>query len=153
MDGREHQATNSDPIKIALLSFSSYDDWWEVVRKETRHHVRAALKAGVTVETVPSVVDERTAAEVVRMYNEAPFRENRYFAGYRQWDVARVQRHYVTDENSISLIAKWRGRVIGIWMSKFAGQTGIMASAVTSLETRRQVRGVAICWSPSRSNY
>jgi hypothetical protein len=133
----------SDPIRIALLSFPSYDDWWSSPRiNKTRNHVRAALKAGVSVEAVEEISDRGTAMEVVRMYNESPIREKRYFPGYGRWNVDSVQGHFKSDDSSSTLVAKWHGQVVAVDRWKFKGQVAIVASGITSLKARRHFRGI-----------
>jgi hypothetical protein len=141
--GENIKLPHSDPIKIALLSFSSFSAWWKCHRvAKARNHVRAAIKAGVTVEEVEGVSDQATAKDVVRMYDESPIRENRYFRGYGRWDVSTVQRFFKTDDRSITLLAKCNRRVIGIDMSKFKRDVAILASGITSLKARRKFRGI-----------
>jgi hypothetical protein len=40
------------------------------------------------------------------------------------------------------VMARWRGQVIGIHMSKLKGQTAVMASTLTSLDARKKCRGL-----------
>lgn len=141
--GENIRLAHSDPIKIALLSFSSYDDWWgSAGMAKVRNHARAAFKAGVRIEEVREISDQGMAKDVVKMYDESPFRGKRYFPSYGRWDAASVQRYFRTDEASITLVAKVDGRAVAIDMSRFKGKVAVVASGITSLQARTKCRGI-----------
>ena len=132
----------TDTVKIALLSFRSYDQWWASLRREARVSVKHPLKLGATVKRVEQPSDQ-VVAEILAIFKETPFRENRFFPGYYAWNESEVRREINTDRQNLSVVTTWRGRVAGVSHMRFFGQVAKVMQFLTSLEARRDCRGLS----------
>ncbi len=65
---------------VAVLKVNSFEDWWKSVGKKTRNMVRKARKKGVIVEVVKP--DDDFFMNIVKIYNEKPFRQGKPFRHY-----------------------------------------------------------------------
>ena len=69
-----------EPATISLLSFSSYDQWWDGLHFKVRNKCRKCQKIGV--ELRPVGLTEDFIAGVKRIYDESPIRQDRKFPHY-----------------------------------------------------------------------
>ncbi len=71
---RKEVASNS------LLTFKSFDDWWNGLHFKARNKARKAQKSGV--ELRPAKLDDDFVRGVEVIYNESPLRQGRKFTHY-----------------------------------------------------------------------
>jgi hypothetical protein len=140
--GETIKLPHSDPISIALLSFSSYEDWYSRVRHETRSHIRRGLRSGAMAKCVGEVSGE-AASNILGIYRETPFRENRFFRDFYEWDLPKVQRKFRTDEKQVSVVVAWQERIVGVAHAWFKDQVAELDLSITSLQARDKVRGIS----------
>jgi hypothetical protein len=65
---------------FALLSISTFDQWWQQVGCKTRNKARLAEKKGIVIREVP--FDDTLARGIWELYNEVPIRQGRRFPHY-----------------------------------------------------------------------
>ncbi len=130
--GESVQFPLTDRIEIALLSF----------KKDTRNEIRKGSKREVETKVIKELsVSE--AREIVSLFRESPFREGRYFEGYHHWTLDRVMESFKTNEEFISIVSVYEGRIVGIARTKFKGPVGVVNNLLSSLDARRKVIGIS----------
>lgn len=78
---------------LAVVSTTSFENWWNALPQESRKNVRLAAKRGVTVKTV--AFDDSLVSGIKRIYDETPIRQGRRFWHYRK-DLDRVRLENAT---------------------------------------------------------
>ena len=140
--GESVQFPLTDRIEIALLSFTNFDQWFAGLKKDTRNEIRKGSKRGVETKVIQELsVSE--AREIVSLFRESPFREGRYFEGYHHWTLDRVMESFKTNEEFISIVSVYEGRIVGIARTKFKGPVGVVNNLLSSLDARRKVIGIS----------
>jgi hypothetical protein len=74
---------------VAAADTRDFNGWWDRLPQSTRKNSRRAIRRGVTTSTV--LLDERLAAGIKQIYDEAPIRQGRRFWHYGK-DVETVRR-------------------------------------------------------------
>jgi hypothetical protein len=140
--GESVQFPLTDKIEIALLSFDNFDEWFASLKKDTRNEIRKGSKRGVETKVIEELsVSE--AQEIVSLFRESPFREGRYFEGYHHWTLDRVMGSFKTNEEFISIVSVYEGRIVGVARTKFKGPVGVVNNLLSSLDARRKVIGIS----------
>jgi hypothetical protein len=140
--GESVQFPLTDKIEIALLSFDNFDKWFASLKKDTRNEIRKGSKRGVETKVIQELsVSE--AREIVSLFRESPFREGRYFEGYHHWTLDRVMESFKTNEEFISIVSVYEGRIVGVARTKFKGPVGVVNNLLSSLDARRKVIGIS----------
>src|SRR3989441_3318148 len=140
--GESVQFPLTDRIEIALLSFNDFDQWFAGLKKDTRNEIRKGSKRGVETKVIQELsVSE--AREIVSLFRESPFREGRYFEGYHHWTLDRVMESFKTNEEFISIVSVYEGRIVGVARTKFKGPVGVVNNLLSSLDARRKVIGIS----------
>ena len=140
--GESVQFPLTDKIEIALLSFNNFDKWFASLKKDTRNEIRKGSKRGVETKVIEELsVSE--AREIVSLFRESPFREGRYFEGYHHWTLNRVMESFKTNEEFISIVSVYEGRIVGVARTKFKGPVGVVNNLLSSLDARRKVIGIS----------
>lgn len=112
------------------------------MNKKTRNMVTSSLRAGAKAECVEKM-SETTCAQVLRIFKETPFREGRFFPGYYTWTSCRVRNVFRTNEENVSVIATWKGKVVGVSRVRFNDQVAALGQLMSSVEARRGCRGIS----------
>ena len=73
---------------LAIVSTTSFENWWNALPQESRKNVRLAAKRGVVVKTV--AFDDSLVSGIKKIYDETPIRQGRRFWHYRK-DLASVR--------------------------------------------------------------
>jgi hypothetical protein len=139
--GEHVQLSLSGQIKIALLSFNSFDDWVANLSKDTRYEIRKGNRQGI-VTRVLGVPSGTEAEQILSLYQEDAFREGRYFAEYDKWTLSRVLRKTRTDERYICTVALYEDRIVGFSKVKFKGQVAVVSTMLSSISARREIKGI-----------
>lgn len=71
---------HKEPHPISLLTFKSYDDWWNGLHFKARNKARKAQKCGVELRAAKLSDDFVRGVEII--YNESPLRQGRPFWHY-----------------------------------------------------------------------
>jgi hypothetical protein len=71
---------HQEPAPAAVLSFTSYEVWWNELHFKVRNKIRKAHKHGVELRVVE--LDGEFARGVEAIYNESPIRQGRKFYHY-----------------------------------------------------------------------
>ncbi len=79
---------------IALLSISTYQEWFERVGKKTRNMIRKAEKSGIETKIV--VPDEKFAEGIWKIFNETPIRQGRA-SPYYGISIEKVKQDILND--------------------------------------------------------
>jgi hypothetical protein len=140
--GEHVQLSLSDKIKIALLSFNSFNDWFAKLSKDTRYEVRKGSSQGIETRVldIPSVSE---AKQILSLYQEDAFREGRYFAEYDKWNLSRVLSKTRTNDRYICIVASYENRIIGFSKVKFKEQVAVVGTMLSSISARRKVKGIS----------
>jgi hypothetical protein len=102
----------SDPDNLAVLSISTYDEWWtKQLDSKTRNMVRKGEKKGVELREVP--FDDALVQGIWQIYNECPTRQGKPFAHYGK-DIETVRREAGTFlDRAVFIGAFLDGNLIG----------------------------------------
>jgi hypothetical protein len=140
--GEHLQLRLHDEIDIALLSFNSFDSWFSSLPRPRRKQIRRCHEEGVQIQELrqPSPSE---AQEILDLYHESPFREGRYFVGYHSWNLHRITEKFKTNDELVTSVALYDGKIVGVAKAKFRGQVATSNSVLSSLTIRRRVHGVA----------
>jgi hypothetical protein len=71
---------HKEVASASVLTFNSFDEWWNGLHFKARNKARKAQKTGV--ELRPAKLDDDFVRGVERIYNESPFRQGRKFTHY-----------------------------------------------------------------------
>lgn len=98
--------------KIAVLSISTYDNWWKKqVNDKTRNMCRRAGKKGVTIQIAE--FNDELAKGIHTIYNESPIIQGKPSKHYgKDFDTLK-KAHATFLEKSIFISATFEGAVIG----------------------------------------
>ncbi len=140
--GESLQLPLSDQLEIAVLSFSSFDEWFSRLGKDTRNEIRKGSKRGVEIRAI-SEPSGSEAQQIVDLFREAPFREGRYFASYDSWNAQRVMAKFRTDDRFVTTAAFYEGKIVGVAKFKFRGKVAVVNNLLSSLAVRRKIKNVA----------
>jgi hypothetical protein len=78
---------------MAVVSTTSYDEWWKQITSEARNRSKQAEKKGIVIREVP--FDDALVKGIWEIYNETPFRQGRPFSHYGK-DLETVKREEAT---------------------------------------------------------
>jgi hypothetical protein len=95
---------------VALLSITTYDDWWKNIGKKTRNMVRKAEKSGV--KTVVAEPNQKLAEGVWKIYNETPIRQERAFPAYGI-SLEAVKNYVLLPRNCTYIGAYFQDELVG----------------------------------------
>ena len=95
---------------IALLTITTYDDWWKSISKKTRNMVRKAEKSGV--KTVVAEPDQKLAEDMWKIYNETPIRQERAFPAYGI-SLETVKKYVLSSQNCTYIGAYFQDALVG----------------------------------------
>jgi hypothetical protein len=70
----------NEPASASVLTFKSFDDWWNGLHFKARNKARKAQKSGV--ELRPAKLDDDFVRGMEIIYNESPLRQGRKFTHY-----------------------------------------------------------------------
>jgi hypothetical protein len=71
---------HKEVASASVLTFNSFDEWWNGLHFKARNKARKAQKTGV--ELRPAKLDDDFVRGVEKIYNESPFRQGRKFTHY-----------------------------------------------------------------------
>jgi hypothetical protein len=139
--GEHIQLSLSDKIEIALLSFSSFDNWLANLNKDTKYELRKSGRQGIETRVLdtPSVSETE---QILSLYQEDAFREGRYFSEYGKWNLSTLQRKTRTNERYICTVASYKDKIIGFSKVKFKEQVAVVGTMLSSISARRSVKGI-----------
>jgi hypothetical protein len=140
--GENQKLQLSRKLQIALLSFTSFEEWFSLIRKETRNDIRKSRKDGAKVEILDNPSPE-LSREILRIFRESPFREGRYFEGYHIWNEENIQSAFQTSGSILTVVAKYDGRVLGVSRILYREKNAKVMTHMISLAGRNSVRGIA----------
>lgn len=134
---------------IALLHLKSYDDWFRKIGKKTRNMIRKAEKNGIRASVAEP--DEKLAADMWRIYNETPIRQDREFPHYGI-SLQEVTAGLRLSEDCTYIVADIEDEVIG-FVQLIHGQEITIISQILSLQKHRDkavnnaliAKTVAVC--------
>ena len=69
-----------EPAHASVVSFKSFDDWWNGLHFKARNKARKVHKTGV--ELRPAMLDDEFVRGVKKIYDEQPLRQGRKFTHY-----------------------------------------------------------------------
>jgi len=75
-----HGGCHMEWDNVAVISLTTFEDWWRALSQESRRNVRTASKRGVRVEVV--AFDEKLVQGIKGIYDETPIRQGRPFWHY-----------------------------------------------------------------------
>ena len=78
---------------LAVVSTTSFENWWKSLPQESRKNVRLAAKRGVVVRTV--TFSDSLVRGIKKIYDETPIRQGRQFWHYSK-DFARIRSEAAT---------------------------------------------------------
>src|SRR5260370_2367557 len=140
--GESVQFPLTDRIEIVWLSLNNFVEWFVSLKKDTRNEIRKGSKKGVETKVIEEL-SAPEAQEIVNIFRESPFREGRYFEGYHHWTLNRVMESFKTNEEFISIVSVYEGRIVGVARTKFKGPVGVVNNLLSSLDARRKVIGIS----------
>jgi hypothetical protein len=106
------------PASASVLTFKSFDDWWNGLHFKARNKARKAQKTGV--ELRPVKLDDDFVRDVKKIYDEAPLRQGRKFTHYGK-SLATIKHDLSSfPERTFFIGAYHQDRMIG-FMKLFEG--------------------------------
>ena len=105
---------------VAVVSTSSFEDWWKRLPQATRKNVRRAEKRGVTVRACP--LDDQLVKGLVELNNDSQFRQRKTYVHYgKTFD--QVKRDQSTFLDRSEFIAAYFGdELIGFLKLVYRGE-------------------------------
>jgi hypothetical protein len=113
----------------AVISLTSFDDWWEKLPQESRRNVRRAAKRGVVVRVTQ--FDDELVRGIQSIYNETPIRQGRRFWHFeKDYETIKMENATYLDRSNF-LGAYFEGELIGfikiIYLDKIASLIQIIS--------------------------
>jgi hypothetical protein len=102
---------HQEPAPAAVLSFTSYEEWWVQLHFKVRNKIRKAEKSGVELRVVE--LDDDFAKGVEAIYNESPIRQGRPFYHYGKTAAAIKAELSSFSERSVLVGAYHQQELIG----------------------------------------
>ena len=113
---------------VALLTITTYDEWWKNIGKKTRNMVRKAEKGGVTVTVVEP--NEKLAEDIWKIYNETPIRQERAFPTYGI-SLESVKKYVLSPQNCTYMGAYLQNELVGFIRLLHAKNITIMSQILS----------------------
>jgi len=107
---------------LAVASFSSFDEWWNELPRETRKNVRRSQKRGVVLGT--HEFDDDLVRGIAAIQNECAVRQGRRYQHYGK-TLDQVRRDHRSFRNRCDFItAHYEGEMIGVLKLVYCGNVG-----------------------------
>jgi hypothetical protein len=124
----------SEAEPIALLSITSFDEWWKFqIRSEERNRTRKAQKKGIAVKLAK--IDTNFVRSSQRIYNETPIRQGRRYTGYGL-SLETVKEKFNNLNESEVLGAYYNGELVGLLWMVYGDSVARIKSFVSLTEHR-----------------
>jgi len=120
----------------AVISITSYKEWWDKLSQESRRNVRLAGKAGVEVKVIP--FDDELVRGIMAIYNEAPIRLGKPFWHYGK-DFETVKSENGTyAERSDYIGAFYEGKLIGFLKMVYVDRVGNIMQILSMIRHQKK---------------
>ena len=116
---------------VAAIPITSYQDWLSSLSSDARKDLKRAERMGVITKTVD--FSDELVSEIIKIHNESPIRQGRYFVHYGK-DFDTVKKEYATyPDRSEFIVAYHNNELIGLIKIVYVGELACIMEILSKI--------------------